>query len=55
MECSLDRMFDDLQFSLSREFPSYLYHVKVSEVRKPFYVLIRKKRLNFMGQKERAI
>ena len=49
MECSLERMFDDLQLSLSREFPGYLYHVKVSEVRKSFYVLIRKKRGEILG------
>ena len=47
MECSLDRMFDHLQLSLSGEFPSYLYHLKVSEVRKSFYVRIRKKEEKF--------
>ena len=47
-------MFDDLQFSLSREFPSYLYHVKVSEVKKPFYVLIRKKEVKLYGTKGKS-
>ena len=43
MQSSFDRMFDDLQFSSSRGFPGYLYHVKVSEVGNSFYVLIRTK------------
>ena len=46
---TVDRMFDDLQLSLSRELPGYLYHFKVSEVRKSFYVLIRKKRGTILG------
>ena len=49
MECQLDKMFDDLQSSLFREFSSYLYCVKVSEGRKSFYVLIRKKEEKFSG------
>ena len=55
MEFSLDRMFDDLQLSLSREFPSYLYHVKVSEVRKSFYILIRKKRGSILGESRKEL
>lgn len=49
MECQLDKMFDDLQSSLFREFSNYLYCVKVSEGRKSFYVLIRKKEEKFSG------
>lgn len=49
MECQLDKMFDDLQSSLFREFSSYLYCVKVSEGRKSFHVLIRKKEEKFSG------
>ena len=49
MECQFDKMFDDLQSSLFREFSSYLYCVKVSEGRKSFYVLIRKKEEKFSG------
>lgn len=49
MECQLDKMFDDLQSSLFREFSNYLYCAKVSEGRKSFYVLIRKKEEKFSG------
>lgn len=45
----VDRMFDDLQLSLSRELPGYLYYFKVSEVRKSFYVLIRKMTGTILG------
>ena len=48
-------MFDDFQLSLSREFPSYLYHVKVSEVRKSFYILIRKKRGKILGDSRKEL
>ena len=43
MDSLLDRMFDDLKISLHREFLSYIYYVKVSEVRQSFYVLIKKR------------
>lgn len=42
-------MFDDLQLSLSQELPGYLYYFKVSEVRKSFYVLIRKMTGTILG------
>lgn len=47
MENALDSMFEDLQSSLSDEFSNLLYHVKVSQVKKSFYVLIRKKEEKF--------
>lgn len=55
MQSSFDRMFDDLQFSSSRGFPGYLYHVKVSEVGNSFYVLIRKKRAKILGDSRKKL
>ena len=55
MKCSLDRMFDYLHVSLSREFPNYLYHLKVSEVRKSFYAQIRKKRGKILGDSRKEL
>ena len=55
MDRLLDRMFDDLQLSLSREFPVYLYLVKGSEVRKSFYVLIGKKREKILGDSRKEL
>ena len=50
MDSVLDQMFEDLEFSLSRELPQYT--VKVSQVKKSFYDLIRKPRGKILGQKK---
>ena len=55
MQCQLDKMFDDLQSSLFREFSNYLYCVKVSEGRKSFYVLIRKKEEKIFGDSRKDL
>ena len=50
MDSVLDQMFEDLEFSLSRELLQYT--VKVSQVKKSFYDLIRKPRGKILGQKK---
>ena len=42
MDSVLDRMYEDIEFSLSKEFSQYI--VKISQVKKSFYVLVRKPR-----------
>ena len=49
MDASLDSMFEDLETLLTKEFPHYL--VKVSQVKKYFYVLIRKCRVKILNEK----
>ena len=47
MEAVLDRMFNDLELSIVREMPQYF--VKVSQVKKSFYALVRKPRGKILG------
>ena len=46
-------MFENLEISLRREFPHYL--VKVSQVKKSFYVLIRKRRGKILDEKTKQL
>ena len=43
IEKDLDVMFEELQNSFSIQFSGLFYHVKVTQVKDSFYVLIRKK------------
>ena len=47
MDSLLDKMFDDLQISFGKKFTNHLYRIKVTKIRKSFYVLIRKKEEKF--------
>ena len=48
MDQILDQFFETLEFNIQREFSSY--HVKVSQVKGSFYVLIRKPRGKILGE-----
>ena len=50
MESDLDKMFGDLEKSFHDEFSGLFFHVKVSQVKNSFYVLIRKKRGKIFGE-----
>ena len=50
MGAVLDRMFEDLESSFVRELPEYF--IKVSQVKKSFYVLVRKPRGKILGRKK---
>ena len=52
MESDLDKTLEDLKKSFHNEFSDLFYHVKVSQVKNSFYVLIRKKQGKFSGQKK---
>ena len=47
MEDSLDRFFETVEFSMKRKFNMYI--VKVSQVKRSFYVLTRKPRGKILG------
>ena len=47
MDSLLDKMFDDQQISFGKKFTDHLYRIKVTKIRKSFYVLIRKKEEKF--------
>lgn len=49
MDSVLDRMYNDIEFLVSKEFPQYI--AKVSKVKKSFYVLVRKSRRKILGKK----
>ena len=51
MKSDLDKMFKDLEKSVHNELSDPFYHVKVSQVKNYFYVLIRKKRGKVFGEK----
>ena len=53
MDVVLDRMFEGLKMSLSRELSQYI--VKVSQVKKSFYVLVRKSRGEILGCKKEKL
>lgn len=53
MEAVLDRMFNDLELSIVREMPQYF--VKVSQVKKSFYALVRKPRGKILGWKKEKL
>ena len=48
MDQALDKLFETLEFNIQREFSRY--HVKISQVKGSFYVLIRKPRRNILGE-----
>ena len=50
MDSVLDRMYEDIEFSLSKEFSQYI--VKSSQVKKSFYVLVRKPRGKILDWKK---
>ena len=49
----LDRIYKDIEFSVLKEFPQYI--VKVSQVKKCFYVLVRKPRGKILGKKQKKL
>ena len=51
----LDNMFEDLKNSFSIQFSSLFYHVKKSQLKNSFYVLIRKKRGKVLGDKRKQL
>ena len=51
----VDDMFDDLGNNFSDLFSSLLYFVKVSQVKKLIYILIRKKRGKILGDKRQEL
>ena len=53
MDVVLDRMFDDLEMSLSRELSQYI--AKVSLVKNSFYVLVRKPRRKILSCKKEQL
>ena len=55
MENALDSMFEDLQSSLSDEFSNLLCHVKVSQVKKIFLCIDKKKRGKVLGDKRKEL
>lgn len=44
MESALDKMFEDIHRSISKQFSDLLYYTGVSQVKGSFFILIRKKR-----------
>ena len=44
MESALDKMFEDIHRSISKQFSDLLYYTGVSQVKGFFFILIRKKR-----------
>ena len=52
MKSDLDKMFKDLEESFHNEFSGLSYHVKVFQVKNSFYILKRKKRGKFFGEKK---
>ena len=48
MDQILDKFLETLEFNIQREFSRY--HVKVSQVRRSFHVLIRKPRGTILGE-----
>ena len=52
-DAALDSMFEDLETSLTKEFPYHL--VKVSQVKKYFYVLIRRRRGNILNETRKQL
>ena len=55
MESDLDKMFEDFEKSFHNEFSGLFYHVKVSQVKSSFYVLIKKKREMLFGEKRQQL
>ena len=53
MEIVFDRVFEDLQMSLSRQLSQYI--VKVSQVKKYFHLLARKPRGKYLGWKKEKL
>ena len=53
MDAVLERMFDGLKSSLVRELPEYF--IKVSQVKKLFYVLVRNPRGKILGRKKEKL
>lgn len=53
MDVALDRTFKDLESALAREMPEYF--VKMSQVKKSFYVLVRWNRSNILGQRKKRL
>ena len=51
MDSVLDRMYWDIEFSVSKEFTQYI--VKISQVKKSFCVLVRKPRGKVLGWKQK--
>ena len=51
----VDDMFDDLGNNFSDLFSSLVYFVKVSQVKKLIYILIRKKRGKILGDKRQEL
>ena len=43
----LDEVFDDLKTSFDKKVSDHFYHIKFTEIRNFFYVLIKKERKNF--------
>ena len=50
MDSLLDEVFDDLKTSFDKKVSDHFYHIKFTEIRKFFYVLIKKERKNFRWQ-----
>ena len=49
MDSLLDEIFDDLKTSFDKKFSDHFYLLKITEIRKSFYVLIKKERRKILG------
>ena len=48
MDTLLDKIFNDLKTSFDKKFSDHFYRIKITEIRKSFYALIKKgERKNF--------
>ena len=49
----LDRLLEDLESAFLKEFPNYI--VKIAQVKKSFYVLVRKPRREILGRDKNVL
>ena len=53
MDSFLDIMYEDIEFSVFKEFPQYI--VKASQVKKSFYVLVKNPSGEILGNKQKKL